>query len=747
MFHKKKPPAPLRPIKREPSNSSSSSALPRQALPSPSGPPFASTSTSSTAAPSPLPTTSNYTDFILRSSSSLAPSLNPTGSAAGGEWKHNVMKFSALGERVIDPGDESNFVRPVRLNRKDPRTVRRLTDQDRERFNQRAKERAAKAAGVDVMQVDGAQGGGEGQDNKDGIKEEGDQAAEGTEGEDKKPKEQLDPSLIGKGTSGLTTGGRQRGPGGMFKKKTKRVFVASEESRRLKREEWQPWVLEDDEGQERWVGRLEGGAGEVDVNGNSKGGEGSSQQGQQNRNGASLKGWRPAANASEAGGGGSSYVAFVFGENGDEFQVVPINRWYKFSQGPKYLTLAEEEAEEEWNRQQKSKETERWVMHKRVAPPPSAIASTSTSGDSTPQASTSAAPARKNAKLSANRGGGGANGGNLRDRMMARSAAGIKIDEDEDVRGKAKMKTVISTNDGTGTRSGGRPKGRGGGDQDDDEFDYEEDFQDDEEGIAKIDDLADEEETKELEERIRKEMRAAERPDEIPDDVDEDEHEDLTGTGREIKKLVKKTDKSGAYESDDEENPYASSDEEDDNASVTSAGRGGTSSRQTSPQPSGRAQSPSSQSRQHSPSRAGTPISGSGSGSAYIAKRATSPSGRSSASRNSSPGPSSLSSSSKRKRADGTSGVDSDGDGSKRRKNGKAKSPSPGGSEQIGLLTKEDLVAFFKTRPNQTGTTKDILVHFKKALKHEPKNKAALSGLIRAVADLVNGNLVLKAGL
>lgn len=45
-------------------------------------------------------------------------------------------------------------------------------------------------------------------------------------------------------------------------------------------------------------------------------------------------------------------------------------------------------------------------------------------------------------------------------------------------------------------------KGKTGGremEQDDDEFDYEEDFQDDEEGIAKIDDLADEEETKELE--------------------------------------------------------------------------------------------------------------------------------------------------------------------------------------------------------------------------------------------------------
>lgn len=53
-------------------------------------------------------------------------------------------------------------------------------------------------------------------------------------------------------------------------------------------------------------------------------------------------------------------------------------------------------------------------------------------------------------------------------------------------------------------------------------------------------------------------MRAAERPDEIPDQPAEDEDDQLTGTGKEIKKLVRKADKSGLYDSDDDDNPYAS---------------------------------------------------------------------------------------------------------------------------------------------------------------------------------------------
>lgn len=43
------------------------------------------------------------------------------------------------------------------------------------------------------------------------------------------------------------------------------------------------------------------------------------------------------------------------------------------------------------------------------------------------------------------------------------------------------------------------------------------------------------------------------------DDEDDDE-DDLTNTGKELKKLVKKGDKEGAYESDNDDfdNPYAS---------------------------------------------------------------------------------------------------------------------------------------------------------------------------------------------
>ena len=96
-----------------------------------------------------------------------------------------------------------------------------------------------------------------------------------------------------------------------------------------------------------------------------------------------------------------------------------------------------------------------------------------------------------------------------------------------------------------------------GRDGDADEMEYESDFADDDEGGGYLDAM-DEDEAKELEQRIKNEYRTAERADE-PSDDDEDLRQ-LTGAGKDMKKLFKRLDKGVTEEdSDKEENPYRSS--------------------------------------------------------------------------------------------------------------------------------------------------------------------------------------------
>ncbi|PIA13522.1 Rap30/74 interaction domain-containing protein [Coemansia reversa NRRL 1564] len=116
-------------------------------------------------------------------------------------------------------------------------------------------------------------------------------------------------------------GGARRNKRNLFKKRTKQVFFANEDKRRLDIEEARPWVLEDDDEKEVWTGSLEGG---------------------QN----------------------SAFVLFVLADDG--FKVVPVDRWYKFTPKLKYKTLTLDEAEEELQRLQKSHAThDRWLMHRR----------------------------------------------------------------------------------------------------------------------------------------------------------------------------------------------------------------------------------------------------------------------------------------------------------------------------------------------------------------------------------------------
>lgn len=534
-----------------------------------------------TPSPSPSPAPQGgYTDFLLRSS---APS-SKTG------WRHNLMKFAALGDRIVDPNGEP-FVQPVKLNRKDPRTVRRLTEEERESFNKAA---IAAAAGVDAMDVDEAL-----------VKDEN-----GVVKPVKKIREEIDLSLVGTGKSGLAPAVRTKS--NMFKKKTKRVFVSSEEARRLKREEWMPWVLEDVHGNERWIGKLEGGAGEASAKASGLDGAATaaSKRAAADKNGTGMKGWRPdAPTGGESGGGGSSYVAFVFGENGDDFKVVPVNRWYKFSRGPRYATLGTEEAEDEvrltltrlstinllilfshsqYNRQQKAQDAEgRWMMHKRTTvASQKVIAANPASGASTPVPSSSkpAKPLSKAAKAAA--AAAPAPPANIRSRLLDKSVLSGRRTSTGAGGARKKLRSVIKGTSGGNDDDelSGRRGKEEGGEQGDDEFEYDEDFQDDEEGVAKVNDMADEDETKELEvrpftlfpslsvsvgadsrfaacqNRIKKEMRSAKGFEEVVDDPDDEEEEELTNTGKAVKKLVKKLAKNQAYESDgeDDDNPYAS---------------------------------------------------------------------------------------------------------------------------------------------------------------------------------------------
>lgn len=86
---------------------------------------------------------------------------------------------------------------------------------------------------------------------------------------------------------------------------------------------------------------------------------------------------------------------------------------------------------------------------------------------------------------------------------------------------------------------------------------------------------------------------------------------------------------------------------------------------------------------------------------------------------------------------DGNASTASNGDVVKRHKAG-SQSPPP----SLPLLAEQDLVAYLKTGP--TFTTMTLLQHFKRALK-DPRNKAAIKGLITSVATLVDGNLVLNS--
>ena len=126
-------------------------------------------------------------------------------------------------------------------------------------------------------------------------------------------------------------GGAQKAKKDLFKPKTKQVFHSDPAERQLRNEERTPWVLEDFDGKNTWVGTMEG-------------------------------------------GGASGYALFLFEKEG--FKFVPVDRTYRFSKKGSTQVLSAEEAEAQMKK--RNAPLPRWILKDK--PAPAATATTANSG-------------------------------------------------------------------------------------------------------------------------------------------------------------------------------------------------------------------------------------------------------------------------------------------------------------------------------------------------------------------------------
>ncbi|KAI8144060.1 hypothetical protein BJV82DRAFT_490411, partial [Fennellomyces sp. T-0311] len=197
--------------------------------------------------------------------------------------KNHVMDF-----KTAKKVDFSNFTRPVKLQRKDGnQTFTRSFLNKGSPSNGNASPNTTPEAGNSQQQQQQQQQHG--------------------------PKTGADTSLI------APMGGATRNKQMLFKKRTKQIYLAKEDTRQLKEEEHKPWILEDYDQQNCFTGTYEGGQ-------------------------------------------RSDYVFFVV--SGNEFKVVPVDRWYRFQPKRNFKTFTLEEAEEQLKNLQK-RDQSRWMMLKR----------------------------------------------------------------------------------------------------------------------------------------------------------------------------------------------------------------------------------------------------------------------------------------------------------------------------------------------------------------------------------------------
>lgn len=185
------------------------------------------------------------------------------------DLRYHIMRLHTL--KNVDP--VKDFTPPIKLHRKDPRNLQFQATQE----EQQAAESGAEAGPSETVE---------------------------------EKREQADLSKI------APDGGARHAKKNQFNKKAKQVIHRDEEAKKLRYEEYYPWVMEDFSGKNTWVGNYE-------------------------------------AAQSDA------YCVFVFHGNG--FKMVPVEKFYKFTPRNQYATLTLEEAEKRMADSVKAG-TPRWLM-------------------------------------------------------------------------------------------------------------------------------------------------------------------------------------------------------------------------------------------------------------------------------------------------------------------------------------------------------------------------------------------------
>lgn len=217
--------------------------------------------------------------------------------------KTHIMKFQS--KQKVDPVDK--FTKPIRLHRKETKNLQyQLT---RAEIEQRQKENAEYKRQEEEERLRLQE-----EREKNGVvKEVADlsKVAPEPKTEEEKKLEKQEKQL-----AQIAPDGGARKNKVPFKKKTRQIKAVDEGAKKLRYEEYYPWVMEDYDGKNTWVGSYEAGSSDA-------------------------------------------YVLLIADEKNKSFKMVPAEKVYRFTPRNKYSTLTLEEAEA---RMEKTNSVPRWLM-------------------------------------------------------------------------------------------------------------------------------------------------------------------------------------------------------------------------------------------------------------------------------------------------------------------------------------------------------------------------------------------------